>query len=407
MNNEARIALEVASLQIEVACNDVAGAGRSKRDEDMVAAVQRACNELRGSWLMLTSTERCERAATHSRVSLEDFTKSAFTNGSVVHRALDKSVHALAKAPAEELEPSLLSSVRDACTLLAQRVHGWPVLTVAVRVQLLARELWTARKTGANTATIAAALSRIAHLPTHMQTATSQGGAYGVADDEPLLASCPSAQPRHSIPEPAYTAEGVDADQLLYARPMHRQGTTQSMQDAAFLFNKIAESIPECICACCQELHWRSQMQTCRLTTLSRSPVQSLAAHFKPALPVEQGCKTWIFCKSCARHFQQNKVPPRADANIPWPVPDRPEAFKGLTAVERRLIALHNPMACLIQLPRGGQLQQRGAMVNIPMRMETALGLSILPRTTSESQTLFVAIKRKLEYKSGGRKMLL
>jgi hypothetical protein len=55
-------------------------------------------------------------------------------------------------------------------------------------------------------------------------------------------------------------------------------------------------------------------------------------------------------------------------------------------------------MACLIQLPRGGQLQQRGAMVNTPMRMETAL--SILPRTTSESQTLFVAIKGKLEYKS-------
>jgi hypothetical protein len=120
-NNEARIALEVASLQIEVACNDVAGAGRSKRDEDMVAAVQRACNELRGSWLMLTFTERCERAATHSRVSLEDFTKAAFTNGSVVHRALDKSVHALAKAPAEEPSPSLLSSVRDACTLTKEQ----------------------------------------------------------------------------------------------------------------------------------------------------------------------------------------------------------------------------------------------------------------------------------------------
>jgi hypothetical protein len=137
--------------------------------------------------------------------------------------------------------------------------------------------------------------SAVSHCPpTHTQTATPQGGAYGVADDEPLLASCPSPQARHSIPEPAYTAEGVDADQLLYARPMHRQGTTQSMQDAAFLFNKIAESIPECICACCQELHWRSQMQTCRLATLSWSPVQSLAAHFKPALPVEQGYKTWM-----------------------------------------------------------------------------------------------------------------
>jgi hypothetical protein len=190
-------------------------------------------------------------------------------------RGVGYPIHALAKAPAEEPLPSILSSVRDACTILAQRVHG-----TAVRVQLLARELWTARKTGANTASIAAALSRIAHLPTHTQTATPQGGAYGVAEDEPLRPSCPSAQPRHSIPEPAYTAEGVDADQLLYARPMHRQGTVRSMQDAAFLFNKIAQYIPECICACCQELHWRSQMQTCRLATLSRSPVQSLAAHF-------------------------------------------------------------------------------------------------------------------------------
>ncbi len=71
---------------------------------------------------------------------------------SVVHRALDKSVHALAKAPPEEPTPSLVSSVHDACALLSQRVHGWHVLTAAVRVQVLARELWTARKTGANTA---------------------------------------------------------------------------------------------------------------------------------------------------------------------------------------------------------------------------------------------------------------
>ncbi len=47
----------------------------------------------------------------------------------------------------------------------------------------------------------------------------------------------------------SYTAEGVDADQLLYARPMNRQGIMRSMQDAAFLFYKIAESIPDCICA--------------------------------------------------------------------------------------------------------------------------------------------------------------
>ncbi len=79
-------------------------------------------------------------------------------------------------------------------------------------------------------------------------------------------------------------------------------------------FGERRVSLPDCICACCQEFHWRSQMQKCRVATLSRSPVQALAAYPKPALPVEHGCKAWIFCKSCARHFQQNKVPPRADA---------------------------------------------------------------------------------------------
>ncbi len=65
MKHESRIAHAIASYQTEpMCCHDVVGAGRSQRDEDMLA-VQHACNEHRGLWL--TFTERCEKSAALAR----------------------------------------------------------------------------------------------------------------------------------------------------------------------------------------------------------------------------------------------------------------------------------------------------------------------------------------------------
>jgi hypothetical protein len=43
-------------------------------------------------------------------------------------------------------------------------------------------------------------------------------------------------------------AEGVDAEQLLYARPMHRQGRTRYWLEAAQLFCDVVDAVPEEVC---------------------------------------------------------------------------------------------------------------------------------------------------------------
>ena len=93
---------------------------------------------------------------------------------------------------------------------------------------------------------------------------------------------------------------------------------------------------------------------------------------------------------------EYNKVPPCAAINgMKFPV--KPSFFD-LNELECRLLAPRITFQKLMQAPRGKQLKINGNIVNVPA--DVANTVSMLPRLPSETSTIKVNLKRRLQYKS-------
>ena len=68
-----------------------------------------------------------------------------------------------------------------------------------------------------------------------------------------------------------------------------------------------------------------------------------------------------------------------------------------LTQLEERLVSPRIPFMQIQELPRGGQLSIHGNLVNVPADVNSTVNL--LPRLVSESETIPVKLKRRLDYK--------
>ena len=77
--------------------------------------------------------------------------------------------------------------------------------------------------------------------------------------------------------------------------------------------------------------------------------------------------------------------------------PPKP-AFFDLNELECRLLAPRIAFQKLMQAPRGRQLKIHGNIVNVPA--DVTHTVSMLPRLPSETGTIKVNLKRKLQYKS-------
>ena len=100
----------------------------------------------------------------------------------------------------------------------------------------------------------------------------------------------------------------------------------------------------------------------------------------------------WV-CTTCYKQLSKNRVPPCAIANGTV-FPNKPPFFD-LNELECRLLAPRIAFQKLMQAPRGKQLKIHGNVVNVPADVVNTV--SMLPRLPSETGTVEVNLKRKLQ----------
>lgn len=93
--------------------------------------------------------------------------------------------------------------------------------------------------------------------------------------------------------------------------------------------------------------------------------------------------KEWL-CRACLHFIKCNKFSPQSDANN-LKLPLIPKELQGLTTLEERLLSLLSqryPFMKLIALPSKKQNAIKGAVVNIPVEVQSVA--QTLPRTPSD-----------------------
>ena len=103
----------------------------------------------------------------------------------------------------------------------------------------------------------------------------------------------------------------------------------------------------------------------------------------------------WL-CRTCHNYLVKHKVPPSAVLNK-MQFATKPDFFD-LNELESRLLAPRLAFLKLMQAPRGRQFKIHGNVVNVPA--EVSETVNMLPRLPSETGTIKVNLKRRLQYKS-------
>ena len=100
--------------------------------------------------------------------------------------------------------------------------------------------------------------------------------------------------------------------------------------------------------------------------------------------------------RPCHNYLVKDKVPPSAILKG-MQFPTKP-GFFDLNELECRLLAPRLAFQKLMQAPRGRQFKIHENVVNIPAEVSDTVNM--LPRLPSETGTIKVNLKRKLQYKS-------
>ena len=155
-------------------------------------------------------------------------------------------------------------------------------------------------------------------------------------------------------------------------------------------FHQIVNQGPLYVCTCCDQLWYKHSVTN---ADQIRQSVPEIIKYLNNRKSVDS--KEWA-CRTCHSHLVKNKVPPCAVANG-MVFPEKPEFFD-LNELECRLLAPRIAFQKLMQAPRGRQLKLHGNIVNVPA--DVIHTVSMLPRLQSQTGTIKVNLKRKLQYKS-------
>lgn len=170
----------------------------------------------------------------------------------------------------------------------------------------------------------------------------------------------------------------------------HRRAVLKDTNTSVDVSVKKFHDIHTYICTCCDQLWYKySVVNACKVR---ESQVDS-AKYLCNKISIDD--KEWI-CRTCNNHLMKNKLPPCAIANgMAFPI--KPEFFY-LNELECRLLAPRIAFQKLMQAPRGRQLKIHGNIVNVPA--DVSHTVTMLPRLHSQTATIKVNLKRKLQYKS-------
>ena len=155
-------------------------------------------------------------------------------------------------------------------------------------------------------------------------------------------------------------------------------------------FHDIVSHGPLYICSCCDQLWYKHSVSSADKVTQS-NPTAERYLHQRKSVNNQE----WL-CKTCRNYLLKNKVPPVALLNgMKFPV--KPEFFD-LNELECRLLAPRLAFQKLMQAPRGRQFKLHENVVNV--LAEVSDTVNMFPRLPSETGTIKVNLKRRLQYKS-------
>ena len=165
----------------------------------------------------------------------------------------------------------------------------------------------------------------------------------------------------------------------------------KSMDNFITRFHKLVFHGPLYICSCCGQL-WYKHSVSCTDTIRKSNPAtaQKYLTNRKSVQDKE------FLCRTCPNYLAKNKVPPSALVNG-MQFATKPEFFD-LNELECRLLAPRIAFQKLMQAPRGRQFKIHGNVVNVPADVSDTV--STLPRLLTETGTIKVNLKRRLQYKS-------
>ena len=172
----------------------------------------------------------------------------------------------------------------------------------------------------------------------------------------------------------------------------HAQKYGQNLTECVSHFHDTIAIGPTFVCTCCHQT-WFSHSVVEVNRKLSSVSIELKNKYFTGK--VSEKNREWL-CRTCLVQLKQCKIPKLAVANG-LSFPTKPPELC-LYALEERLISLRIPFMSLYNLPRGGQLQMQGSVVNLPV--DIAPVVQSLPRTINDAATVPIQLKRKLSYKS-------
>ncbi len=156
-------------------------------------------------------------------------------------------------------------------------------------------------------------------------------------------------------------------------------------------FHKLVATGPTLVCICCDQLWYKHSLV--RVETVLKLDNEAVLRCIK----TEEHCCTvqWV-CHTCYNHLKQNKVPVCAVQNK-MSFPCKPDHLD-LTELEWRLVSPRLIFQKIHEAGRGKQFSIHGNIVNVPADVINTV--NILPRLSTETDTIKVQLKRKLKYKN-------
>ena len=152
---------------------------------------------------------------------------------------------------------------------------------------------------------------------------------------------------------------------------------------------KTIASGPTYICNCCNRFLYRATVVKFKMEKFKKSDPDRLAQYITDDLSHNE---QWI-CKTCSKYIKRNEIPPQAIANR-LELEPIPNQLSVLCPLEKQIITRIIPFMKIFALPKGGQHGLKGQVVLVPSNINKTA--DILPRSTSESQTIALSLKRRL-----------
>ena len=155
-------------------------------------------------------------------------------------------------------------------------------------------------------------------------------------------------------------------------------------------FHNIVSNGPFYICTCCDQMWYQHSVVSAVKIRESNPDVTKYLLNKRSVQNLE-----WL-CTTCESYLKKSKVPPCAAVNG-MTFPPKPPFFD-LNELECTLLAPRLAFQKIMQAPRGKQLKITGNVLNVAA--DVATSVSMLPRLSTQTETIKVNLKRKLQYKS-------